>query len=118
MVVSTETVNAWTLRCIFNRSRINARCATGEFTAVRTRAKTTPNNPLVPAGTVSETWMYRDRNNNDVARTHRYVFPNGVSTPRDPKSVKIGNVKYKVSGDPTKDNPEQRFKRKWMQKCY
>jgi hypothetical protein len=111
-------VNAWTLRCIFNQSRIPERIATGEFMLVpRPKAKMSklPNHPQ---GTLSQhAWIY-DQSGIEVASAHYYVSPTGPVTPLDPKTIKIGGKRYTIDPDPQRANPEHRLPYLWMRKTY
>ena len=110
-------VNAWTLRCMFNESEIVARHAAGEFTRVTTKSRRS-NNPDHPKDTRSEYLQYRNRDGDEVATAHYYVCPAGpVSTP-DPKTLKIGDLRYTIHVDPSIANPEHTLPFIWMRKCY
>src|SRR5713101_3390347 len=115
MAYTVVRVNAWTLRCIFNQSRIIERHAAGEFTAVLEKSGLPKTRP---PGTKSEQWLYLDRNGNEVAKAHRYVSPAGVPTSLDPKTLKIGNLRYLGHVDRKRNNPEDWLPFLWMRKCY
>jgi hypothetical protein len=115
MAYTVVRVNAWTLRCIFNQSKIVDRHAVGEFTAILEKSGLPKTRP---PGTKSEQWLYQDRNGNEVAKAHRYVIPTGVPTPLDPKSVKIGNLRYQLHVGRMRANPERWLWFVGLKKCY
>jgi hypothetical protein len=110
-------VNAWELRCMFNKSHIVARHAAGEFTmeATKSRPSKKPNHP---EGTRSEHLVFRDRNGDEVATAHCYTCPTGPLSTPDPKTLKIGDLRYTIHPNPMIANPEHWLPFLWMKKCY
>jgi hypothetical protein len=111
-------VNAWTLRCIFNQSRIPDRIATTEFTTIP-RQKAKPSQmPNHPKNTRSQhLWIY-DQTGEEIASAHYYVSPTGPVTPLDPKAIKIGGIRYVIHPNPLIANPEHALPFVWMRKVY
>src|SRR5206468_150536 len=99
MAYTVVEVNAWVLRCIFSESKILARQTAGEFTAVTTKSRLSKKS-WHPAGTRSEHWVYQDRNGIEIATAHCYVAPTGRVSLPDPKTVKIGDLRYAINSDP------------------
>jgi hypothetical protein len=83
----------------FNKGKYWERMRSGEFTSVvleegRPQAKVVEQEPI---GTVSQMVSYRDANNDEVARVHQYVRPDGsigASGLPDPKRLLEGGVLY------------------------
>jgi len=111
-------VDAWTLRCIFNWSRILRRCSKGEFTVTRKIGKNTSTRPNHPQDTRSHWLTFFDADGDEVATAHHYVCPQGDVTPPDPKSLKIGEKRYVEHPDRAIRNPEERYERIWQRKLY
>ena len=111
--VDLVELDAWELRCIFNESLLLANVASGRLTMV-------PRNPKKPPG--SRLWSYRDRNNDEVATAHFYERNGSVVSPPDPKSVKVGNIRYVLYDDDLSANPEKRYfnSKEWRKRygCY
>jgi hypothetical protein len=105
-------VTAWALRCIFNRSRLVERAETGEFIEKVIRDKPSPN-PLHPENTRSQNVMFQNAQGDEISKAHRYLFPSGESE-ADPKSVRVGSVRYVVHGEPKKRNPEEWINADWI----
>ena len=111
-------INAWDLRCIFNQSNMTQRIDTGEFTLVR-RPKAKPSkNPNHPAGTKSQHVTINDQHGTEVATAHFFESPAGPVTPLDPKTIKIGDIRYVIHPERLLANPEHRLPFIWMQKAY
>lgn len=111
-------VNAWTLRCMFNRSNIPQRIEAREFTLVpRPKAKlsTKPNHPK---DTRSQHVFVHDQSGVEVATAHYYVCPTGPVTPLDPKTLKIRDIRYVINPDQNVANPENRLPYIWMRRVY
>ena len=115
---TVSEVNAWTLRCIFNQSRIVERIAAGEFTIDAKPKASTSKNPAHPPETKSQHVWIRDHNGTEVASAHYYVCPSGPVTPLDPKTIKIRSIRYIIDPDPLRANPEHRLPYIWMRKSY
>jgi hypothetical protein len=113
-----KEVDAWVIRCIFNRSHIVARIANGEFKLVVAKSKLSKSTRY-PENTKNEHIRIYDHTDTEVATAHRFLFSTGTTSPLDPKTVKIGNVRYTVYPDKLLANPEEKmFKSKWMRKAY
>jgi hypothetical protein len=111
-------VNAWVLRCMFNRSNIAQRIAAGEFNLVPSPKAKLSKKPNHPQNTRSQhVWIY-DQNGVEVASAHYYICPTGPVTPLDPKTLKIGLLRYTVNPDTAIANPEHGLKYVWMRKVY
>jgi hypothetical protein len=115
---TVKEVNAWTLRCMFNRSNIVERYEAGEFTATPRRKSNPSKWPNHPKDTRSYYFTFRDKDGNEVATAHRYICPEGPVTPFDPKTLKIGALRYTLHPDPGQANPEENLPFKWMKRCY
>lgn len=63
-------------------------------------------------------YVFRDSEGNEVATAHRYTAPNGFETPFDPKTVKIGNLRYVIHRDSIAANPEHKLKFKFLKLLY
>ena len=64
-------------------------------------------------------YTFRDRDGNEVATAHRYTCPDGsLIFPFDPKTLKIGDLRYTINADPAAANPEHKLPYKWMRLCY
>ena len=110
-------VNAWTLRCMFSESAIHTRHATGEFSLVTTKSRPSKNKNH-PKDTRSEHLQYRNQDGDEIATAHHYVCPTGPVSQIDPKTLKIGNLRYTIHPDTLVANPEHRLPYIWMRKCY
>ena len=103
---------------MFNQSRIVERHESGEFTATP-RTKSNPSKwPDHPKDTRSYYFTFRDAQGNEVATAHRYIGPHGFATAFDPKTLKIGDLRYTVHPDPSVANPETWFPFVWMRLTY
>lgn len=102
---------------MFNESHIIARHEKGEFVRITTKSRPskTPNHPK---DTRSEHVEYRNKDGNEVATAHHYVCPTGDVTLIDPKTLKIGDIRYTIHSDTAIANPENKFPFVWMRKCY
>ena len=110
-------VSAWTLRCMFGESNIVERHARGEFTRVTTKSRPSKNTNH-PKNTRSEYLQFRNKDGDEVATAHYYVCPTGPVSPVDPKTLKIGDLRYTIHPVPLVANPEHRLPFIWMRKCY
>ena len=63
-------------------------------------------------------YTFYDREGNEVATAHRYTGPDGFETPFDPKTIKIGDLRYVIHKEPLKANPENRLRFKALKKLY
>jgi len=87
------------MRAIFNRGKFAERTASGEMRRVVKRSKETFNTEIanwVP-GTLSQEIRYYDKDDNLVAKTHRYLRPDGklaASGMEDPKRVVESGTMY------------------------
>lgn len=102
---------------MFNRSRIPQRIAAGEFTTIPSKTKSSklPNHPK---DTKSQHIRISDQSGVEVATAHYYVCPSGPVTPLDPKTLKIGVIRYTIDPIPDRANPEHRLWFIWMRKVY
>jgi hypothetical protein len=87
------------MRDIFNRGRFAERVASGELTMTIKRSKPCVNSSIRDwtPGTLSQELRYYDKDNNLVAKTHRYLRPDGklaASGLEDPKRVVEGQTMY------------------------
>lgn len=89
------------MRKLFNEGQFLERVESGELTAV-VKAQRTPSEVdavTIPAGSVSQEVRYYDQDNNEVARVHQYVKPDGTlggSGLPDPKRLLIGGILYRL----------------------
>ena len=91
---------------MFNQSNIIARHQAGEFTLVP-RPKANPSKrPNHPKDTKSQHVVFQDKNGDEVATGHYYLCPTGPVTDIDPKTLKIGNLRYTVCPNPKDANPD------------
>jgi hypothetical protein len=111
-------VNAWTLRCIFNQSRLEERITAGEFTIVSKRKASISKNPQYPPNTKSQMIWIQDQNGTEVATAHYFVCPAGPVTPLDPKTIKIGSIRYIIAPERLRAYPEEHLPYIWMRKVY
>lgn len=111
-------INAWTLRCMFNQSRIPQRIDAGEFKIIPRPRASRSKNPNHPKDTKSQHVFIHNQSGVEVATAHYYVSPNGPITPLDPKTIKIGGLRYVVNPDPKIANPEHKLPFIWMRKVY
>lgn len=85
---------------IFNRERYWERLQTGEFNAVVLEEHIPQYvTPTIPAGSRSQMISYRDADDNEVARVHQYLTPNGIigaSGKPDPKRLLYEGVLYRL----------------------
>ena len=87
------------MRRIFNRGRFQERAAAGELTVVIKRSVPAIDSTIrnwVP-GTLSQELRYYDKDNNLLAKTHRYLRPDGglaASGLEDPKRVVEGQTMH------------------------
>jgi len=111
-------VNAWVLRCMFNQSHIPRRIEAGEFILVP-RPKAKPSKlPNHPKDTISQHVWIRDQSGIEVGTAHYYTCPSGPVTPLDPKTLKIGSLRYTIHPDARVANPEHELPYLWMRKVY
>jgi len=90
---------------IFNRERYWERLQSGELKAVLLEEHVpqyvTEN---IPAGTRSQMISYRDADDNEVARVHQYVRPDGTigaSGKPDPKRLLFEGILYRLHKKPS-----------------
>ncbi len=63
-------------------------------------------------------YTFRDHNGNEIATAHRYTSPDGPVTPFDPKTLKIGPLRYTIHPNTAVANPENKLRYKWLKQCY
>jgi hypothetical protein len=99
------------MRRLFNCGRYYRRAQNGEFTEVRKRP---PGNAHPssgqPLGSKSETIRYIDKNNQQVATVHRFIWPSGIGTKHDPKKIIKNGVVYQSFKD---DQPIAKWLTLW-----
>ena len=91
-------VDAWALRCIFNKALIVANTAYGNLTMKPARPRKAPG---------SRHWVYLDKNGDEVATAH--FKERDVLDEPDPKTVTVGDVRYVIFPEDHKKNPENRL---------
>lgn len=99
---------------MFNEGRFLERVQSGELRAAvaSQRTPSVVDDETIPAGSVSQEVRYYDQNNNEVARVHQYVKPDGTlggSGMPDPKRLFVDGVKYRLQkggGQPGEDAAE------------
>lgn len=87
------------MRRIFNLGRFQERVAAGELTVVIKRSVPATDSSIRnwAPGTLSQELRYYDKENNLVAKTHRYLRPDGTlaaSGLEDPKRVVDGQTMH------------------------
>src|SRR5437867_1934428 len=97
-------VSEWRMRRRFNRGRYYERVLSGELRAVARRdstpARTKANEPI---GTHSQQVSYLDAANQEVARVHQYIRPEGqfgASGLPDPKRLFEDGILYRIRKQP------------------
>src|SRR5262245_50945427 len=108
--VERVDVDAWKLRCIFNRSMLVARVAAGELVATPKTKGNPSSRPYDPPGTKSQMFLYRDSNGDEVATVHFYHVNGKPRSEPDPKTVTVGKRRYVIYSEALKAEPE----RKWL----
>src|SRR5437870_5195319 len=103
-------VDAWTLRCIFNKSRIIRRADAGEFKVIRKPSPNLSARPGHPKDTRSHWVTFLDAGGQEIASAHHYVCPTGWVTEPDPKALLIGKIRYVEHPDRAVKNPEERYR--------
>lgn len=90
---------------MFNEGGFLERVESGELTAI-VKAERVPSeidDETIPAGSVSQEVRYYNQDNEEVARVHQYVKPDGTlggSGLPDPKRLLIDGILYRiVKGD-------------------
>lgn len=100
------------MRRRFNDGRYVDRAATGELTSVVMDSRPAPEGAGQPPGTLSQMISYRDRGDNEVARAHQYLRPDGTlggSGRPDPKRLFEDGILYRLvkkRNRETATNPE------------
>ena len=87
------------MRQLFNNGRYIERVLQGELTIVTTDDRPAPPSAGQVPGTKSQMLSYRDRDNNEVARAHQYLKPDGTiggSGRPDPKRLLHEGVLYRL----------------------
>ena len=103
---------------MFNQSSIIGRIEAGEFTLVPRPKANLSKKPNHPKDTRSQHLVIQDQNGDEIGTAHYYVCPAGPVTEIDPKTLKIGNLRYTVNPEPAVANPESQLPFVWMRKCY
>jgi len=88
------------LRQRFNTGRFWERVQAGELTAYEIDRGVPGPNKGEPPGTISQMMSYRDRDDNEVARVHQYLRPDGslgASGRPDPKRLLDGEILYRLT---------------------
>ena len=88
-------VDAWTLRCIFNKRRYIERQHAGEFVFKEKPKPVTEAHRLPPEFKLTVEWFYFDSQTGvKVAHGHYYEKVDGSKTHLDPKGLRVGGQKY------------------------
>lgn len=103
---------------MFNESNIIDRIEAKEFTLVPRPKANLSKKPNHPKDTRSQHVVIQDQIGDEIATAHYYVCPTGPVTPLDPKTLKIGDVRYVIHADLAVANPENKLPFVWMRKCY
>ena len=103
---------------MFNWSNIVKRSTTGEFQMVPTGRPRPSKKPNHPKDTRSQHLLFTNRNGAEVATAHYYVCQTGQVTPPDPKTLKIGDIRYTIHPDRATANPENSLPFVWMRKIF
>ncbi|MBI3046986.1 MAG: hypothetical protein HYY76_01620 [Acidobacteria bacterium] len=92
------TVDAWTLRCLFNRGRFPERIGAQEFIRTPGKARRAPAKYNLGEGGVSREVYYRDAGTGRlVVRVHQFEKADGTLRDGDlpdPKELCIGDIEY------------------------
>jgi hypothetical protein len=84
---------------MFNEERFAERAEAGEIKAVVVHSGTPSPDVGLPLGTRSELVSYRDTNDLELARAHRYLLPDGsvgASGKPDPKRLFKDGILYRI----------------------
>ena len=87
------------MRKLFNENRLWERLQSGEFTSVILESRTAPVTAGEPPSTLSQMVSYRNSDNNEVARVHQYVRPDGsigAAGKPDPKRLFLKGVLFRL----------------------
>jgi hypothetical protein len=98
-----QRIDEWEMRKLFNEHQLWEKVQQGEFTSTVLESRIAPPNAEQPAGTVSQMLSYRDSANNEVARVHQYLKPDGTIGGKgrpDPKRVFLDGVLYRLVKNP------------------
>lgn len=96
------------MRRIFNEERYYERTLEGELTAIvkAVRPASVIEPDRIPAGSISQEVRYYDENNNEVARVHQYIKPDGTigawGRP-DPKRLLHNGTLYRLDKRPNEE---------------
>ena len=118
----TRRVDAWTLRCLFNRLRLWERAVAGELDIEPDRDGSPHSESGQPGGTRSRQAYYY-QGSVEVARVHMYVLPNGTlggGGRPDPKMVCVDGIRYQLHRGPDEAmrSPELRFENELTRRIY
>ena len=95
------------MRKLFNDNGLWEKLTQGELTSVILESRPAPIDAGQDPGTLSQMLSYRDAGNNELARVHQYLKPDGTIGGKgkpDPKRVFIDGVLYRLVKNP-KANP-------------
>ena len=113
-------VDAWEMRCRFNKARYWERAQRGELDAVLDRRN--PATTGGPPNSIQEQWfIYEPNNGPQLARISRFLDQDGNEIrSADPKDLVVDGIRYRQhSGqDRRKREPEYRYKYVWQRKLY
>ena len=87
------------MRRLFNDGHYWEQVQSGAFTEVLMEDRLAPPASGEPPGTRSQMMSYRDGKDNEIARVHRYLRPDGslgASGKPDPKRLLKDNVLYRL----------------------
>jgi hypothetical protein len=94
---------------LFNEGRFWERVQAGELRAVvNAERPASVETPTIPPGSMSQEVSYYDQDNNEVARVHQYVKPDGTigaSGRPDPKRLFINGILYRLIKGGTQHSP-------------
>jgi len=113
-------IDAWEMRCRFNRALYYEKVLTGELVAILNHTNPSRKGP---PNTVHKEYYYRLTPNGDnLARVSQFVNPDGTLAAGrlpDPKELFLNGIQYYLHpGPPYKKEPQLRLPFQWMQRAY
>ena len=96
-------IDEWEMRTLFNDNGLWEMVQRGELTSTILESRPAPPDAGQPSGTLSQMLSYRDSDNNEVARVHQYLRPDGSiggSGKPDPKRVFLEGTLYRLVKNP------------------
>ncbi len=113
-----KRVDAWELRCRFNRARYVQMVQRGELIAKLDRTNPSRSGP---PNTFHQQWYYIHPVSGDqMARVSQFVYADGtIARPPDPKFLFLHGIHYHLhTGPPENKSPELRLPGQWLRAIY